>query len=171
MDKYLESIHTHPDLSKIITKKCSENGICVTFDSSIGEDDYIILKVDDFYNSLGLEKTPPSPDCLILLKCVNGGYGLTIVELKSISNSKGFSLENLIGKFNTCINDFIENRFGKILNMDFTCVKLLFVSEIEVYRRDVGLKMDLLMNTRFRVGKKTCMITPFKPIPTIKKCY
>ena len=38
----------------------------------------------DIYNDLNLEFTPPSVDCLIILKCKGDSYKLVLVELKNI---------------------------------------------------------------------------------------
>lgn len=171
MTSHINSIREDIILSEFICEECSENEVSVSFDDGITANDYVIIKVDDYYNGLNLEKTPPSPDCLIVLKCCESGHALAIVELKAICNSKGFTLINMISKFETCINDFIEVKFPDLLSVDYKRIKLYFVSDIEVYRRDIGLKMELLMNTRFRYRDKLLMITPYKPIPVIKKCY
>ena len=43
-------------LAKIICERCEDEGIGVDIDPSIVSDDVLILKVDDFYNSLNIEK-------------------------------------------------------------------------------------------------------------------
>lgn len=79
----IKRIKTHKTLSKFVEDSCCENKICVTFDKAISANSYAIIKVDNFYNSQHLGKeTPASVDCLIVRKCINGGYGLTLVELK-----------------------------------------------------------------------------------------
>ena len=167
----LERIKSDPVLSRFLIPRCEDEGICVSFDSGISAHDYIIIKVDNYYNSLGMSKTPPSPDCLIVLKCRDNGYSLTLVELKGVGNSKGFELANLVGKFRTCLDDFISIRFKDLLFKDYKDVKLYFVSEIDVYKRDIGLKMDLLINTRIHYNGKSYLIRPYMPTPSIKRCY
>ncbi len=171
MNKHIEKIKSNSVLSDFLSNDCSENNVSTTFDHSIKSDDFVIIKVDDYYNSLSLVDTPPSPDCLIILKCIRSGYSLSIIELKSISNSKGFTVDNMIKKFETCLYDFIEKRFSDLLLIDYKRIRLYFVSDIELYRRDIGLKMELLIHTRFMFNNKTIMITPYKPVPTIKNCY
>ncbi len=171
MSNNINRIKNDPILSHFICDNCSENDISVTFDQRINKEEYVIIKVDDYYNSLNRERPPPSPDCLIVLKCNDIEYSLSIVELKAIKNSQGFTFDNMIGKFETCVYDFIEHKFSELLFIDYKRIKLFFVSDIEIYRRDIGLKMELLMNTRIRYGNKSLMITPYKPTPTIKRCY
>lgn len=170
MTDLISKIKSDTRLQKFLCETCSENNIEATFDEGISANDFVVVKVDNYYNSL-LEKSPPSPDCLIVLKCENSGYSLTIIELKSISSSKGFTIDNMIKKFETCIHDFIETRFEDLLYVDYKNIKLFFISNIELYQRDIGLKMELLINTRFKYKNKTLMIKPYKPIPIIKKCY
>ena len=41
----------------------------------------------------------------------------------------------------------------------------------EIYKRDLGLKIEVLMNLRFKFNERKLMIIPRMPDPTIKKCY
>lgn len=167
----IETINSHNILSAYIEDTCFENGVCVSFEVDINPDSYTIIKVDKYYNSLNIEKRPPSIDCLIIRKCLNNGYGLTLVELKNIETSKGFDLENMKSKFDTTLNDFIKNKFKNPLDIDYKEIKLFFVSKQEIYKRDLGLKMEVLMNVKFKFNDKQLMIIPRMPNPTIKKCY
>ena len=167
----INKIKTHEILSQYVEESCCENGICVTFDDEISPDSYVILKVDKYYNSLNIELRPASVDCLIIRKCIKTGYGMTLVELKNIDNSKGFTKNNIKEKFETTLFDFIKKIFKEPLDIDYSDIKLFFVSNIEIYKRDSGLKMEFLINTRFKFNDKYVMITPKMPNPTIKNCY
>lgn len=167
----IEKIKTHNILSNFIEDTCCENGVCVTFEADISPNSYAIIKVDKYYNSFNIKKRPASIDCLIVRKCVNIGYGLTLVELKNIDNSKGFDLKNMKEKFETTLFDFIKVRFKNILDIDYKEIKLFFVSNNELYKRDLGLKMEVLINVKFKFNDKYLMIIPRMPNPTIKKCY
>jgi len=168
----INRIKTHPVLSKFIEPTCCENGVCVSFSEDLSNDDYVIIKVDKYYNSLNILARPASPDCLIIRKCVRNGYGLAIVELKNISNSHGFEVNNLKEKFETCIYDFVGNKFKNPLDdIEYKDIKLFFVSNIELYKRDLGLKMETLMNFRIKYQGKSIMINPKMPSPTISNCY
>jgi len=166
----INELNNHATLSQYIEENCCENKICVSFDNDINRDSYVIIKVDKYYNSLNLGDTPPSVDCLIIRKCKYGGYGITIVELKNINETR-FRKENLALKFKTTLDDFIKIRFGTILDIDYKDIKLYFVSKQEIYKRDLSLKLELLMNVKFKFNGKSLMIQPKMPTPTIKNCY
>lgn len=167
----LDTIRNHQILSNYIEERCDEEGVCVEIDSRISKDNYVIIKVDDYYNSLNIAERPASPDCLIILECQNSGYAMYIVELKSIHSSSGFEIKNMDEKFKTCLYDFISNKFSDVLEIDYKRIKLYFVSKIEIYRRDMGLKLKVLQNKRYKYHDKKCFIEPLMPIPAIKPCY
>ena len=167
----IDTIKNHHILKEFVAKSCCENDITVTFDDSIANNSYVIIKVDKFYNSQKLAMTPASIDCLIVRKCTNGGYGLTLVELKNIKKGRRINLKNTKEKFNTTLHDFIQIRFQTLFDLDYREIKLYFVSKYEINRRDLGLKMEVLMNVQFRFKNKTLTIHPRMPNPTIKNCY
>lgn len=167
-----DRIRNNVDLSPYIVNHCCENGICVNFEESVGDNERLIIKVDDYYNSQNLGKmTPPSPDCMIIVKCKKGGYNLHLVELKNITSCSGFRIENMTGKFETCLNDFISVRFRELLFIDYKNVKLYFVSKIDFIKHDMGLKYEVLINTRLKFNGKNHMIRTYLPNPAIKACY
>ena len=60
--------------------ECEENKYFVKMADDIPGDHYLVIKVDNYYNSLNLAKTPPSIDCLVPLKCRNNDF--VIYEFK-----------------------------------------------------------------------------------------
>lgn len=172
----IEKIIDNPVLQPFLSKTCCENNICITFATDVSPDDYIVIKVDEYYNSLpfsnqGDDKTPPSPDCLIIRRCKEGGFGLVIGELKNISSSKDFKTANLIAKFSTCFDDFMQNRFADLLFVDYKSIKLYFVSNIDKYKPNTSLSFEVLQEVKFKYNGKNYMISPEMPQPTIKNCY
>lgn len=166
----ISKIKSHDILKEFIVEECCENNISVSFHPEIPRDDYVIIKVDDYYNSLGEGDTPAPVDCLIVRKCADTGYGLTLVELKNIGEFRHFKLKNLEEKFNTTLQDFIEQRFKIPLKTNYKTITLYFVSNLRNYRRDTGLAMDILINLRFKYNEKTIMLKPRIPTPMINKC-
>ena len=169
----IDRIKRHKVLSQFVRDKCSENNVAAEVDSGVDSNDYVIVKPDDYYNSLR-RKVPPSVDCLIIQRCVNGGYKITLVELKSITSMADQTIENLVGKFETVLTDFIPKKFKDLLHKDYKAVELYFVTEIELYRnknRDIGLKLEALINKRFIYNQKRYMVQPRMPVPVIKSCY
>ena len=167
----INKIRAHEVLSKYTEDSCCENGVCVTFDNKVSGESYVIVKVDKYYNSLNVAIRPASVDCLIVRECVNAGHGLTLVELKKIENSKGFTSVNIKEKFQTTLFDFVKTKFSNPLDTDYAEIKLFFVSNKEIYKRDLGLRMEVLMNVRFKFNGKNLMIEPKMPNPAIKNCY
>ena len=138
-----DSIQTDESLRNIIKQRCEDEGMCVSFDEKIKEADYLILKIDDFYKGLYMEMPPPSPDCMIVIRCIGGGYKLVIVELKGIEKNRHFDINNVIGKFSTCLNDFILARFPHYFAIEYNTIELLFVTNIDIYKRELGLTMQV----------------------------
>ena len=167
----IERIKKHSTLSKFVHPKCEDEGICVDIDNRILSDNVVVIKVDDYYNSLNLFETPASPDCLIILKCKNSGYAIYIVELKGIKSTKRFTVKNMDEKFSTCIYDFICKKFKDLLDIDYKRINLYFVSNIKIYKRDAALSMKILQSRRFKYRNKKYFIEPKMPIPAIKPCY
>lgn len=166
----LERIRNDEVLSRYLSDDCEEEGICVALDQRIAESAYVIIKVDDYYNSEVL-KPPPSPDCLIVQECAKTEtYAVTIVELKSIKSSRGFTVPNMTGKFATCLNDFMEKRFKKYFNRDFVKVELLFVSSIKNYRRDANAAIEVLLEKKFAFRGERLRIKLRTTKSVIKPC-
>jgi len=166
-----QKLKSHTILSNFIFDKCEENGICVNIDERIEKDNVLIIKPDEFYNSLNIGNRPASPDCMIIVRCANGGYSLTIVELKDIDTSSRFEVKNMFEKFETCFNDFICNRFADVLHIEYKRIKLYFVSKIEIYKRDASLKIKILQSKTYSYNGKRFHIEPQMPVPAIKPCY
>lgn len=167
----MERIRNDETLAKYLSDDCEEEGVCVVFDDKVANDSYIIVKVDQYYNA-EVTKPPPSPDCLIVQQCAKvETYAITIVELKSISSSHNFTVDNMTGKFETCLNDFMEHRFKHYFNRDYVKIDLFFVSRIEKYKRDAGLRMRILTNKGFSFRGKRYMIRQHMSNHTIKPCY
>lgn len=167
----INKLKTNLSLSKYVEDTCCENEICVSFDEGIYPNTYAIIKVDKYYNDLKLRKTPASIDCLIVRECIKTGYGLTLVELKNIESGKGFNVDNMKEKFETALYDFIKKRFKALLDIDYSQIRLFFVSKQEIYKRDLGLKMEVLINIKFNYNDRVLMIRPEMPTPTINNCY
>ncbi len=171
----LNNIKENQYLTDFIKDECSDERMCVEIDNKIAKNEYLVIKVDDYYNSLGLTHTPASPDCLIVIKCKNSGYALAIVELKNINKAKRFDIENLTQKFTTCFNDFMSKRFKEYFDQDFQRIQLFFVTKVNIHpsNRDPlrGLRLEALMNKRFKFRKRNYMIRSYNPTPLIKACY
>jgi hypothetical protein len=170
--KMIERIKNDDRLKKYLVDSCCDEGICLEFDESIDKNDVVIIKVDAFYNGQKLGKaTPRSPDCLIIIKCKNGGYSLHIAELKNITTSSRYDIREVLDKFNTCFDDFLPVQFRDLLFVDYKKIKMYFISKIDSKTKDMGLKYDLLTAHKVKYNGKTIMIEAFMPLKKIKACY
>lgn len=129
-----EKLANDAEISQFLCNECSENNAAVEFNENlIYYQDYVVLKVDDYYNSLNLAETPASPDCLIIVKCQEENhYRIYIVELKDIANQRGFNIKNMREKFKTCVNDFMKGVLHDFLSEEqyvFEEIALYFVSD------------------------------------------
>lgn len=166
----IEEIKADLVLSNYLEDTCCENGICVEFDSKVDPNDVIIIKVDKFYND-NIINPGPSVDCLIIRKCKNSGYGITLVELKSSSSAGNIDFENIKQKFSNTLEDFMTVRFGKYFLREYIDFKIFLVSNLELYKRDVSLKLEILSNIYFEFENRTYLVQPYIPNPAIKNCY
>ena len=64
-----------------------------------------------------------------------------------------------------------KDEFKDYFNRDYVKIQLLLVSQTEIYKRDLGLKMKALMNKKIVFRDKKYMITPKMPTPAVKPCY
>lgn len=172
----IEKIIDNPVLQPFLSKTCCENDIGISLADDILPENYIIIKVDSYYNSLSFpnenyDKTPPSPDCLIIRRCKEGGFGLVIGELKNISSSSGFDIDNIVDKFRTCLDDFISHRFAALLFVDYKNIQLYFVTNIDKNRPNTSLAFESFINKKLKYNGKTYLISPKTPQPTVKNCY
>lgn len=174
----IDNIRESLVLQSYLRDICEDEGICVDINPVISSKDYIIIKVDDFYNSidpkfLGLEKTPPSPDCLIILKCADNNYSLTIVELRNVQSSKGFTVKEIKEKFETCLNDFMLIRFKEYFDYSYKKINLFFVNKIELHRAseyEDNRKARILINESLYFRDKELKIKFKMPTPAINPC-
>jgi len=173
-----ETILFNSDLFGLCRETCEENNVCVEFSKQLAEDNYIVLKIDAYYNSSKMHNPPPSIDCLILVKCdTNECYDFYLVELKDIKSSKGFEIKNIQQKFATTINDFLNDKFQDIF--DAYCIndfKLYFVlgeKYSEKYRKKMGssqLKIFTLKNLSYHFRNKIAVINPIPSGYQVKEC-
>ncbi len=144
----IDKIKKDPQLSTLLRDECEENGVCIAFSESIHREDYVILNIDEYYRPI-IHDRPSTPDCLVILKCGDGEYSLIVVELKKATKLRGFKVDKLAAKFETCLNDFIVNKFGEVLSVKFKKVQLLFISNIDL-NRDKTFKFKSLISRSVR---------------------
>ncbi len=123
---------------------------------NILDDNYVVVRMDKYYTSLNLghlRQTPPSIDCLIVLKCSDGSFIIYLIELKNIKRPSGFEAPNIYMKFKTAIEDFMSVRFKDIFldpGYRIKNIHLYFVSNPyrlkDISHKREGTKMDKLLS-------------------------
>ena len=177
----ISKIKEHPQLKPFIQRTCSENEVSVTMRADISQSDFLVLKVDNYYNSLNLghrRKTPPSVDCLVPLKCSDDAFVIYLIELKNIKSPKGFTIKNIHNKFKVTIEHFMSQQFnGIFLDPGYRVKKLMLYFVTNPYRlssmshRREGTKMDaLLARSVFRFKGKRYQLQQELPNPVIETC-
>lgn len=180
-------IQNDPALFSIISSYCDENNIEICLSEKLDEnsdDKLLILKIDDFYSSKNMPKPPPSVDCLILVKCDSSKcYDIYLVELKNIKSQGGFDRDNIVAKFKTTIDKFLNDEFKDIFLAEkycnFNCYfvtnpygcKNISQEEYDRKIHDEGLKLDFFNSIKpFKFKDKYSLIQPKLPNPMIDEC-
>jgi len=108
-------------------------------------------------------------------------YNIYIVELRNINSPDGFKINEIVGKFITCLDDFMSIRFANYFHNTMFSLKninLLFITDPYGFKSNPnkqnkmhGHKLDALMAQRIpKYFNKHLYIQPRLPNPTIKKC-
>ena len=164
-DKILQ-IHIKPE--------CEDEGLCVDFEETIDRNTTLILKVDDFYNSLNIAERPASIDCLIIQFCGENKYKLSLVELKNVQRPHHIDSKNLRANFETTLYDFMSNRFRDYFYSEAFDLKIeliLCAGKLQTDNSFRSYKLDFLLGIKpFRFDGKLIGINGIPPIPIIRSC-
>lgn len=104
----IHHLSNHPELTDFLCTDCRENNVGVNFSQSISPSDYVIIKIDSYFNRM-IHPTPAGVDCLIVQKCQNNDYKLYIVELKNIEKLR--DINHIREKFQNCFDIFMSDKF------------------------------------------------------------
>jgi hypothetical protein len=124
----LQNLLNHPELTDFLCSECRENEVGVRFSEAVNASDYVIIKIDDYFNKT-IHPNPKGNDCLIVQKCQNSDYKLYIVELKNIEKLK--DIRQIRDKFQNCFDLFMSDKFRDFFydsTINFTSIQLIFVS-------------------------------------------
>lgn len=172
----IKRIQEDPILSKFLCDDCEENGVGINVSPLVKKEDYIIIRVDEYYNSNLVHNPPKSPDCLIVQHCGGDKFVLYILELKAIATLKTEKLSDIRDKFQNCFDDFMTYRFPAYFydgDYEFT-IKLILISDPSESRKDNKgrpTRLDnLLALPHCRFSNKKYPLDFRKPNPTIQPC-
>ena len=170
----IQKIQEDPVLSKFLCDNCEENGVGINMGSEVKREDFIIIRVDEYYNKL-VQNPPKSPDCLIIQHCGGNRFVLYLIELKDIKSLKTEKMSDIRDKFQECFNDFMSDRFRLYfydLGYDFT-IKLFFITDPKETKIDKGkaTRMDSLLALKQpRFANRIYPIKHKIPNPIIQPC-
>ena len=182
-------IDNEPDLWCVLARSCDENDIHVDVceellvNGDLNDDLIRVIKVDRYYGNCKLKETPKSVDCLIVIKCADGGYGVYLVELRNAGSSKGVRPTDILSKFRNTFEDFLIRRFPEIFgsedfNVNFVLAWLVTDPfrgrglPAAVYDRKIkGTVLDVYQTQKpFRWRTFSILIKPELPNPEICVC-
>ena len=179
MPTLTEALRQDPRLLDYLKTTCAERGMSITLDPRLTPADVVVLAPDVYYNT-ERPNPPPSPDCLVVVRCADGSYTVYIVELKDIESPAGFSIENMRAKFDTALHDFMSGVLGHYFNdpaYSLRRVRLYFVTAPYGPNRAAAdrlartPKLDLLLSMRaFRYDGRPLGIEHHLPSPAIGPC-
>jgi len=177
--QFLEELRNDPILRNFLCYECQENGIAIEVSDQVSADNLIIIRVDEFYNSLKMgNETPPSPDCLIVQYCRDNQYVIYVVELKNVGDLKNEPLNGIRSQFETCLLDFMSDRFRQYFynpSYNFAnSLNLLFISlprEAKSNSKDRTTRLDnLLAMSPIPFANRKYVIKHKVPNPVIQPC-
>ena len=138
----IQQINQTDGLKKYITHEIEDAGLAVAVDSKLNLDEYIGIKVDDYYMGSHLRgETPKAVDFIVTVDCQCDAYCLYILELKNVKSPKGYTTKDIIEKFETAIDRFIKEDFKEIFLNDkykYKEIKLYLVTS--AYGKALGQK-------------------------------
>lgn len=163
----IQKIKEEKTLKPYVRYIIEDAGIEVGVDSKLTEDEYIGVKVDDYYNDLP-ENPPKSVDYVVAVDCSCDAYVLYIIEMKNVNSPKHLIISDIHEKFYYTIEDFLKTRYKNIFLDDkikYKDMKLFLVSDayglkgkyekFEQYRKYLGrvnerdtLKVDRSLGSR-----------------------
>ncbi len=170
----LNDLRADATLAPHIHQTCCENDVCVDFDPAIPPTDYLVIKVDDFYNAtVPNPDTPKSPDCLIVQRCSAGHFHVHVVELKNVKARGSLDSDAIREKYHTCLMDFMSNRFRLHFyneNYDLKLKLYLVAGKVkEAYSKN--FKFDFLLSiSALQFANKRYLIQGENPNPLIRPC-
>lgn len=170
----INDIRADETLAPYLSQDCCENDVCVDFDPAVLPADFVVIKVDTFYNAtVPNPGTPKSPDCLIVQRCGDDSYKIYVVELKNVRFQSVLDANDLRDKFHTCLTDFMSNRFRQYfydLNHQFK-LKLILVAGRVKPGYTMNFKLDFLLTMRpLKFADKFYGIEGENPNPLIHPC-
>ena len=170
----VKAIQSEPILNQYIEPTCAENDVGVSFDPSVKEADYVIIKVDKYFNKQ-IVPNPRGNDCLIVQRCADNRYKLYLIELKNIEELKGGKqFTHIRDKFQNCFDILMSDNFRPLFydeNYQFSSIQLYFVTNLVKDKKQKNTKLDALLALKpCHFANRRFAINPREPFPMITPC-
>lgn len=165
-------LRSKSELIPHFTTNLFENGVGVVIDKSVDETNYLAINIDNFYHHNGINPIPEIADLLIVGKeSKYDNFHLFVVEMKNINKPKRFTVENIHGKFETAINDFMKLKYSDpFLNTDYNIIEFrLFFIHDAYHLKEKGLSDSEIRS--FFSGTKMEMLQSMDPFEFRGKYY
>ncbi len=138
----IQQIKDTSELKDYLTQQIEDAGLAVDVDSNLLKDEYIGIKIDEYYMGLHLGgETPKAVNFIVSVDCQCDAYVLYILELKNVKSPKSYTTDDIIEKFETTIERFMKEEFKDIFLNDkykYKDIKLYLVTS--AYGNAMGQK-------------------------------
>lgn len=107
-------------------------GIKVEIDQALQKNEFVAIKVDEYYAGLKMATTPKAVDFVVIVDCQCEWYAMYILELKNVNGPDKLNIADIQEKFGNTINLFLSEAFSEIFLNDrfkYKGVKLYLVSD------------------------------------------
>lgn len=137
----LQQILQTKELQKYLTHEIADAGLQVDVDTALSKNQYIGIKVDEYYMGLHLgNETPKVVDFIVSVDCECDWYQLYVLELKNVSSPRQYTSESILEKFKTAVERFMKEDFKHIFLNDkykYKALKLYLVTS--AYGKAMGM--------------------------------
>lgn len=163
----VEKIRDCKELVPFSCSICTENGVEVRVDASIGS--WYCVRPDVYYNSKKIGDRPPAVDCLFTIACKKHSHDHYLIELKGTRTSLTEEWHQIYRKFEETINRFMFSDFDPEYSLFIKrFFVLVVVHQIDSY--DLQLVTKKLFNESVKIQNLTLYIRLEQSPYTIKKC-
>lgn len=112
----IQTIEADRRLNKYLHRTIEDAGVEVEVDASLSEDEYLGIKIDDYYMGLRLGgETPKAVDFIVTVDCGFDWYVLYVLEMKDTNSYTTAEIEE---KFDTAIYRFMQDEYKDIFLND-----------------------------------------------------
>ncbi len=128
----ISKIKNNPKLEDYLRDRIEDEGIEVSVDEKMQANEYVGIKVDDYYNGLHESVVPKATDFVVVVDNSCDSYSMYIIEMKNVNSPKHLVIKDIHEKFFTTIYDFLSERFKDIFLDDrykYKVIKLYLISD------------------------------------------